>query len=105
MDLLPLETWNIIVSFLENNHEKYYLLTTCKDLSKCDVLFTDYVELYFILKSQWFDNFINIQMSIFSSITERPKKVKNVYYYSAGALPIDCDFDGDTQNIFDKNAT
>ena len=40
MDLLPLETWNIIVSFLENNREKYYLMTTCKDLSKCDVLFT-----------------------------------------------------------------
>ena len=60
------------------------------------------------MKSQWFDNFINISMSIFSSITERLKKVKNVYYvyyYSAGTRLIECDFDGDTQNIYDNIIT
>lgn len=107
MNLLPLETWNIIISFLENNREKYYLLITCKDLSKCDVLFNDYEELYFILKSQWFDNFTNIQMSIFSLITKRPKKVKNIHYHYPGLGTIGCnrDYDGDSLNIFDNVVT
>ena len=94
MDLLPIETWNIILSFIENNREKYYLLTTCKDLTKCDVLFNDGVELYFILKSQWFDNFTSIRTSMFSLIEQRPKNIKNICYH-APMFHFESDFDGD----------
>lgn len=80
MNLLPIETWNIILSSLESNRDKYYLLITCKDISKCDVLFNEEISLVPIFKSQWFDYFTIIRSHMCSQIRRRPKHVKEIWH-------------------------
>ena len=62
MASLPLETWNIILSLLKSNHDKFHLLISFKDMLKCNILFDDLVDINKIIHSQWFDNFRSISM-------------------------------------------
>ena len=75
-DELPIETWNIILSLLESNYDKFHLLTTFNDMFKCSVSFDEMIDLDKITTSQWFNNFSNISTNKFNQ--SFPKKFKYI---------------------------
>jgi len=96
MNLLPLETWNIILSLLESNRDKFHLLTTFKDMSKCSVSFDDSVNIKKIIKSQWFNNFksINVNYNYDNFVDTKeyyfsgpfPKELKSIQINRSGSI-------------------
>ena len=60
MNLLPIETRNLILSLLESNSDKFHLLITFREMLKCPISFEESVNLDKIITSQWFDNFVSI---------------------------------------------
>lgn len=82
MNLLPLETWNIILSLLEENNDKFHLLITFRDMLKCSVSFDDLVNHKKIIHSQWFNKFhsmdVDINFGDFGAVNE---------YYFSGPFP------------------
>jgi len=59
---LTVDIWGHIGSFLDRNVDKYNLLRTCKDISECNIYFTELIDAFHIRDSQWFDKFINIMI-------------------------------------------
>lgn len=76
MDLLPIETWNFILSLLESNRDKFHLLITFKNMFKCSVSFDELADINKITRSQWFDNFNSIKMIEFHG--PYPKNLKYI---------------------------
>ena len=101
MDLLPVETWNLILSLLEKNSDRFHLLITFRDMFKCSVSFDEMIDLDKIRMSQWFDDFSNIQTN---NITRSlPKKIKyfQINFISPATTSswIDCSISLDYYNI------
>lgn len=84
MNLLPLESWNIILSLLESNYDKFHLLTTFKGMFKCPVSFNELVDFNKITHSQWFNDFNRIKLRGFCG--PYPKNVRYIEVNANGAL-------------------
>lgn len=59
--MFPLEILRYIFHFISNDKDKCRLLKTCKNISKFDFHFHDMIDIEKIIKSGWFDRFINVQ--------------------------------------------
>ena len=60
MSFFNLDIFNTILSLLQNDIDKFNLITTCKEMMKCDYSFDQYHNFNKIFKSILFDNFTNI---------------------------------------------
>lgn len=79
MNLLPLETWNIILSSLESNYDKFHLLTTFRDMFKCSVSFNEMINLNKIIYSRWFNKFTNIFIN--DNVNELPLNITKLTFH------------------------
>lgn len=57
---LTLDVWNIIISLLENNRDKFCLLRVSTKMMKCQVSFDEIIDNEKIINSQWYHSFHNI---------------------------------------------
>lgn len=108
MDLLPLETWNIILSLLESNNDKFHLLISFKDMLKCSVLFDGLVDIGKIIHSQWFDNFKSVRIIYGDRRTKYinfPRDSKNVEIIYKGTIEGASSFNGRSIMINNKIST
>lgn len=82
MNPLTLDIWGYLTDFIDSNEDKYHLLITCKEISKCRFFFYDQINVRKIKKSLWFDNFTNI---FYNYIITTPKFVTHL------TLTINCE--------------
>lgn len=59
--MFPLEILQYIFNFIDNDKGKCRLLKTCKSISKFNFQFCDIIDIEKIIKSEWFDRFINVE--------------------------------------------
>src|SRR5690606_26746358 len=60
MNLLPLDIWEYLSEFINNDTDKCHLLRTCKGISKCAFYFYGLIDFDKINGTQWFDKYTNI---------------------------------------------
>src|SRR6266567_9223952 len=56
------DIWSHISNFIETDYDRCQLMMTCKQISKTRFYFNEMKPIKKIIKSSWFDNFINIMM-------------------------------------------
>jgi len=77
MNPLTTDEWSYIMSFIENNNDKYNLLKACKQMGNCKFYFYGLVYLQGIIRSSWYDNFINV---IVNDLVTLPLHIKDLTF-------------------------
>jgi len=78
MNSLIYDIWSYIMRFIKNNSDKYRLLVSCKEMSKCDFYFYETIPIHKIQNIRWFNRFTNI---IVLKITNKlPISVKKISF-------------------------
>lgn len=60
---LTFDIWIHIMRFIEDDFNKFDLLMTCKDMSKCQFYFIQSHDIVKVFHSKWYNHFINIMIS------------------------------------------
>lgn len=67
-----LDAWTTITSHIESDKDKCYLMMTCKEISKCQFYFTNFIFARKIIEIPWYDHFMSV---IVEDIIELPKSI------------------------------
>ena len=69
-----LDVWSYITEFIGTNNDKFRLMMTCTEISKCRFYFNEMIAVEKIAGSRWFNNFVDILVfdntSILPSFTQ-----------------------------------
>ena len=86
------DVWEIIISCVETNSDKFNILITCKDFLNYQCIFNQAVSIHKIRESKWFDKFTNVNIDDreyipkndqeFPLIVEKINIIFNCYDYS-----------------------
>jgi len=88
MNPLTNDEWGHIMSFIEKNNDKCNLLRVCKQMGDCNFFFYESINLVKIIKSNFYDKFINVTTD---SLIRFPLSIKRLTFHYNFNQPIkDC---------------
>jgi len=79
------DIWTVILSFIENNVDKFNLLISCKMIMQCPFTFNQAIHFFKIIDSSLFDKFTHVVVRNFNAIDKFPQLVEKIDILSYGA--------------------
>jgi len=87
MNSLTYDSWNHTIKFIKSDRDICHLISSCKEMSKCEFYFDRKTEIEKILYSDWYNHFTNIILKDMKN--KLPISVKKILFTSCDEIIMD----------------